>query len=85
MKGSENGAVIVPGNASESEIIKRVSLPMDHDDHMPPDGKPQPTTDELALLSWWVDAGAPADKTVAELNPPEDILRLIGAGKGGRP
>ena len=58
LKGGEHGAVIVPGKSAESEFIKRMTLPPDQDDHMPPDGKPQPSADDLALLRWWVDAGA---------------------------
>ena len=40
----------------------------DDEDHMPPEGKPQPTADDIALLQWWIDSGAQADKTLAELN-----------------
>src|SRR5262249_14678590 len=66
-KGGENGPVVVPGNAKESDLIKRLRLPLNADDHMPPDGKPQPSEDEIALLQWWVDSGASSDKKVAEL------------------
>src|SRR5690606_10553505 len=39
MKGGDNGEALVPGNASKSDIIKRVFLPPSHEDHMPPKGK----------------------------------------------
>src|ERR1019366_2663428 len=40
LKGSEHGPVIVAGKAAESELIRRLTLPPAHDDHMPPAGKP---------------------------------------------
>jgi hypothetical protein len=46
---------------------------------MPPASQPQPTADDLALLRWWIDAGAPKIKTVAELKLPENILKIIAA------
>lgn len=78
-RGGESGDVIVPNSAALSLLIKRISLPPDHEDHMPPRGKRQPSADEITLLRWWIDAGAATDKTIAELNPPEHITRLLTA------
>lgn len=58
-KGGENGAVLVPGKPDESPLYTRCQLPIDADDHMPPEGKPQPTAEELAALRSWIAAGAP--------------------------
>jgi hypothetical protein len=58
MKGGENGMVIIPGNASNSEMIRRVSLPRSHEDVMPEKGKGL-VKEEIALLSYWIDKGAP--------------------------
>lgn len=49
--------VIVPSKADESELIKRVSLPADHDDIMPPKGDPL-TKEEIAALKAWINEGA---------------------------
>lgn len=57
-KGGENGVVVVAGKPDESPLVTRCELPADHDDHMPPDGKKQPTADEIAALRRWVQAGA---------------------------
>jgi uncharacterized membrane protein/YHS domain-containing protein len=81
-KGGESGAAIEPGNASASLMVKRLLLPPAHDDHMPPDGKPQPSPDDLALIQWWIDAGAPADQKASELNPPEPIQRILQRRSG---
>jgi YHS domain-containing protein len=77
LKGGKSGAILVPGNAAASELIKRLRLAPDHDDHMPPAGKPQPTADEVALLQWWIDAGAAGDKTATELKLPANLQSFI--------
>ena len=78
--GGEDGAVIRPGNAAASPLIQRLRLPADSDDHMPPAGKAQPTAAEIALLEWWVNAGAPETNILNQLQPPAEIIAAI-AGK----
>ncbi len=43
MKGGKAGPVVVAGKPAESDLLKRIHLPVTDDDHMPPDGKPQPS------------------------------------------
>lgn len=76
LKGGDNGAGIVPGKPPESSLIQRITLPPDHEDHMPPEGKPQPSADDVALLKWWVEAGTPGKK-IGELKPPSDIQQIL--------
>lgn len=49
---------VVPGEAANSEMIIRLKLPAEDEDHMPPEGKPQPSAQEIALLEQWINAGA---------------------------
>ena len=79
LKGRKAGPVLLPGEAAASDMIKRLLMPLHHDDHMPPDGKPQPSADEIALLQWWIDAGAPGDKTPSDLKLPANLQHLITA------
>jgi uncharacterized membrane protein len=79
MNGGDDGKVVVPGDTAHSDLPRRIQLPMDDDDHMPPDGKPQLTADEIALLKWWVDAGAPEKKMLSELQPPAEILKIFSS------
>jgi mono/diheme cytochrome c family protein/uncharacterized membrane protein len=76
-KAGETGPVLAAGNASDSLMIRRLLLPLEHDDHMPPEGKPQPTPAEIGLLQWWINAGAPGDRSVASLNPSPEVIRLL--------
>jgi hypothetical protein len=47
------------------------------DEHMPPAGEPQPDLDEVAVLAWWVERGAPETGTVAALDAPREIRAAI--------
>lgn len=60
-EGGDDGPVIEPGHSGQSEIIKRLRLPPNSHDHMPPQDKHQPKPEEITLLRWWIDAGAPVE------------------------
>lgn len=57
-KGGENGPVIVPGNARESELFRRITLPSNHKDRMPSKGKNMSEND-IAVINFWIQKGAP--------------------------
>lgn len=69
MAGSEGADYpnVEPGDSEASELIYRVVLPSDDTDFMPPDGKDPMTPEEIAVVRWWIDQGASAEATVAEL------------------
>jgi len=56
--GGESGPALEPGFPDLSHIVMRMRLPIEHDDHMPPDGKPQPSDEEIALIESWIGDGA---------------------------
>jgi len=61
--GIRDAGVVVPGKPDESELLARVSLPLDDEHFMPPlKGGGQPLSDaERDLLCRWIAAGAPMD------------------------
>lgn len=63
LAGGDSGAVLVPGDATVSAMVIRTSLPLEHDDHMPPAAKRQPSEAERDELAAWIAAGAPFDAT----------------------
>jgi mono/diheme cytochrome c family protein/uncharacterized membrane protein len=81
-KGGEDGPVFVAGKGLESAMVKRCLLPEEDDEHMPPQGKTQLTEGQIALLTWWIDQGAPFDKKVADLQV-NDAIRPVLAALGG--
>lgn len=74
LKGGENGEVIVVENASQSELFTRMSLPMEDDDHMPPEGKTQPTKEEIKLIGAWIDAGIPFEGSIKEVGLDKELF-----------
>ena len=82
LKGGDSGPALAPGKGAESELIRRVRLPSTEEDHMPPEGKPQPSRDDIALLQWWIDDGASGDKKVGQLKPPAGVARILAARFG---
>lgn len=57
-KGGESGPVIVPGNASKSELYRRITLPDGHKDAMPSKGK-RLSAEDVAVIEFWIQKGAP--------------------------
>lgn len=78
-KGGENGPLFLAGNPTESLLIQRLVLDIEHEHHMPPKGKPQLTSEELMLLQAWVAKGARFDLPVAALGADDSLMLAIGA------
>jgi YHS domain-containing protein/uncharacterized membrane protein len=55
--GGNGGEVIAAGDASSSEIIRRLRLPLDDDEHMPPPKKPQLAERDVLAIEAWVNSG----------------------------
>jgi uncharacterized membrane protein/mono/diheme cytochrome c family protein len=66
LKGGKEGLVYNNGDASGSELYKRLMLDPLEEKHMPPKGKPQLTEREIDLIHWWIDSKAGFDKKVNE-------------------
>ena len=76
--GGDDGPVIVAGRAEESELIHRIWLPLQSEDHMPPEGSPQLTVAEAELIRWWIDEGASFEETLTQAEPTEVIQTILG-------
>lgn len=77
VKGGKEGAAIKPGSAEDSNIIYRIELPLDDDEHMPPENKAQVEEHELVILKWWLDSGGDDVKTVGESSPDAAVLEAL--------
>lgn len=74
LKGGENGEVVVPENAPNSEVFVRMNLPIEDDDHMPPEGKTQPSKEEIKLVGAWIDAGHPFEGSIKDFGLEKDLF-----------
>lgn len=77
MKGGETEGNVVTGNPAGSLLISRIKLPEDDDEHMPPEGKPQISPEELALLSWWIEQGASETLKINDSPLPAETQSLV--------
>ncbi len=77
LRGGQDGPVIKAGEAKDSPLIQCLLSPLDADGHMPPEDQPQTTVEEIALLEWWINDGAPDAQRVVDLKPEPKIRRLM--------
>ncbi len=50
-------------------------LPKEDDQHMPPDGKTQPSKESIKLIAVWIEKDLPVDKTIGELGLEKELFR----------
>ena len=81
-KGGKHGPVFKAGDAAGSHLAQRIDLPLEEKEHMPPKGKAQLTDDDVTLLHWWIDSGAPEGKTLAQMEPPSEIAAVLASRFG---
>jgi cytochrome c len=77
------GKMIVAGNPDASSFYKAFGLPVDDDDHMPPDKSPQLNAAQIALIKGWIAEGATFDgskKTAAAPAAPAPAAPAAGGG-----
>jgi hypothetical protein len=60
LEGGFSGPGIVPKDRKASFVMQRLVLPPSDDEHMPPEGEPVLSADEIELVGSWIDQGAPA-------------------------
>jgi len=79
LKGGNNGVVISPGKADESDVYRRITLPADHDDVMPNKGD-KLTKAQTDLIRDWINQGAPWPDGVvlASVAPKEEKPKEAG-------
>ncbi|MBL7769786.1 MAG: hypothetical protein JNK20_12460 [Flavipsychrobacter sp.] len=82
LQGGKSGAGVVPGNLATSELYRRISLPEDHKEFMPTDGKTPLTDEQKAILEWWIETGAHQRQRVTAFVPNakrrDELVRFFG-------
>jgi uncharacterized membrane protein len=79
LKGGKDGSVITPGNAEASELVHRIYLADEDDDHMPPKQKPQLTAAQKDLIKWWIASGTPFDRKVQDMDQSPEISNVLAS------
>ena len=80
LAGGESGEpAVVPGRAMASELVRRITLPRDDEDAMPPDGRKRLTGNEMLVLIDWIQAGAPLERAIEIEAAPAGVLDELAA------
>lgn len=74
LKGGEHGDVVIQSQPTKSELFVRMKLPKEDDQHMPPDGKSQPSKEAIQLIGIWIEEGLPINKTIGELRLEKELF-----------
>ncbi len=77
MKGGDSGELFVVGLPEKSLLIERIHLPMEVEEHMPPEGKKQLSDEEKLLLKWWISGKADFTSTAAEYPTLEKVDEIL--------
>jgi mono/diheme cytochrome c family protein len=73
IKGGQDGAVIIAGQPEKSILLQRITLPADHKNFMPAEGKPPLKPSQIAWIRAWIQQGAsPTVASLAGIVLPED-------------
>ena len=77
-------SVLKPGESGESELFKRIILPSDHEDIMPPKGDPL-TKEQIEGIKTWIDGGAKWPEGLVLLSAKERAELKAAASRLPRP
>jgi uncharacterized membrane protein len=77
LRGGKDGKIIAAGVADSSSLFARIMLPSEHDDHMPPNEKPQPSSIEVDLIRLWINEGARFDKKIKDLHESQKAVEFV--------
>ena len=67
LKGGENGPVVVAGGPEKSELYRRITLPPDHKEFMPSEGKRPLSEAQTKQIEQWIVLGASPTDTLTQL------------------
>lgn len=71
MRGSAIGEVVSSESPADSELLRRIELPLEDPDHMPPMNKRQLSPEQIALVRAWVLGQGSSGAAAAAEQPPQ--------------
>jgi mono/diheme cytochrome c family protein len=66
IKGGNDGPVVVAGKPQNSLLLLRVTLPADHKQFMPAEGRPPLRAEQIAWIRAWIEQGASPTATTLQ-------------------
>ena len=79
VKGGKTGKAIDLDHPKDSELLKRLHLPREDEEHMPPTEKKQLTSTEIQLIEEWINIGASDTLQLHHLKTDAPLVALVHA------
>lgn len=76
LKGGKSGELWDTTAADLGLLLRRVHLPIEQKKHMPPQGKPQLTDEEIDIITQWIRRGSDFQLKVADLEPSDTLKQM---------
>ena len=76
LKGGKHGKLWDSTEVDLGLLLRRVHLPLEAKKHMPPQGKPQLTDEEVEIISQWIHKGSDFKLKVADLPSGDTLVQL---------
>ncbi len=77
LKGGESGHTVIPRDPGKSELIRRLQLPEEDEEHMPPEGKKPLSETEIGIIERWIALGASDTLRLEQLDKTESLVTLV--------
>ena len=76
--GGDSGSILDSVSKNEASLfMHRLHLPLEDEDHMPPKGKIQPTSEELTLMKWWIEHSNCFDCVAGTMDKSDKINKIL--------
>jgi hypothetical protein len=76
LKGGKDGVLWKPGDPDHSLMVKRLKLPLESKEHMPPKDKTQLSAAEIVFIDQWIRAGADTEIKLGALVSTDTLKKL---------
>ncbi len=76
LKGGKHGVLWDSTTEDLGLLLRRLHLPLEQKKHMPPQGKPQLTDEELLVIYYWIKEGASFTAKVSDLPQSDTLYQL---------
>ncbi|MEO1013090.1 MAG: c-type cytochrome domain-containing protein, partial [Bacteroidota bacterium] len=77
MSGGDSGPAVMAGDLDASELYRRITLPENHEEFMPTEGKPPLSEDEMGILRWWIKNNALSNGYFMAMDPGEEMQDTV--------
>jgi len=76
LKGGKTGKLWDSTESDFGLLMKRIHLPLEAKKHMPPQGKPQLSDEEITILSNWIKTGSDFNSKVVDLDANSELRKI---------